>query len=54
MLGVRRASATKVIQKFQNVKIVSYTRENIIILDRTIESSACACYSYVKKSFSDS
>lgn len=52
MLGVRRASVTEVAQKFQKAQIISYTRGNIVILDReALESNSCECYFYVKQEF---
>lgn len=52
MLGVRRATVTQVVQKFQENEIIHYSRGHIRILNRLfLELSACECYKFVKSEF---
>jgi CRP-like cAMP-binding protein len=50
MLGVRREGVTDAAGKLQKLGVISYTRGNIVILDRPmLESLSCECYGVVKK-----
>lgn len=52
MLGVRRASVTEAALVLQKLKIISYNRGHIRILEREkLEETACECYASIKKEF---
>lgn len=52
MLGVRRASVTEVAGKLQKARLISYTRGEIQIVNRSgLEVAACECYALVKSEF---
>ncbi len=45
MLGVRREAVNKAANSFQQRDLISYSRGNLLILDRPgIEAAACSCY----------
>jgi hypothetical protein len=49
MLGVRRTSVTLVARHLQAIKLISYRRGHIQILDRDgIAEAACECYEATK------
>ena len=52
MLGVRRASVTEAALVLQKLKIISYNRGHIKIIERKkLEETACECYSSIKQEF---
>ena len=52
MLGVRRVGVTKAASSLQKQRLISYSRGNIAILDRTgLETAACSCYQADKTSY---
>jgi CRP-like cAMP-binding protein len=52
MLGVRRASVSKVASVAQGAGLIQYKRGNVTILDREgIEETACDCYRIIKAEY---
>jgi len=50
MLGVRREGITEAAGKLQRAGVISYRRGHISVIERAgLETSACECYSVVKK-----
>jgi CRP-like cAMP-binding protein len=50
-LGIRRTTATLIAQELQRKKAISYTRGQIVIVDRNkLEAAACDCYRVLCKS----
>ncbi len=50
MLGVRRVGITEAAMNLQKLKLITYSRGNIQILDPALlESTACSCYGMVKE-----
>jgi CRP-like cAMP-binding protein len=52
MLGVRRATVTEVLGRFQDAGLIEYRRGRITIVDRGgLEGAACECYGIVESEF---
>jgi CRP-like cAMP-binding protein len=52
ILGVRRATITAVINRFQRQHLIEFGRRRVVILDRHgLESLACECYRIVRGQF---
>ena len=52
MLGVRREGVNKAATNLQNSQLITYTRGNLSILNRTgLEAVACQCYGIIKKEY---
>lgn len=52
MLGVRRASVSKVASELQREGLVSYARGKITVTDRTgLEGKTCECYAIIREEF---
>ena len=52
MLGVRREAVNKSATHFQQQQLISYSRGNLTILNRTgLEAAACRCYSIIKEDY---
>jgi CRP-like cAMP-binding protein len=52
MLGVRRASVSKVASELQREGLVSYSRGKVTVTDRTgLESKSCECYAIIREEF---
>lgn len=50
MLGVRREGVTEAAGKLQKLRVITYSRGHITVLDRPrLEQLACECYAVVKK-----
>lgn len=49
MVGVRREAVSKSAANLQQQQLISYSRGNVTIVDRTgLEATACNCYSIIK------
>lgn len=52
MLGVRRASVSKVASELQREGLVSYSRGKVTVTDRTgLEGKSCECYAIIREEF---
>jgi CRP-like cAMP-binding protein len=52
MLGVRRVGVTNAAGQFQKRKLVTYSRGDMTVLDRTgLEAAACGCYDAAKATY---
>lgn len=55
MLGVRRVGITEAAMNLQKLKLITYSRGNIQILDPAqLEATACCCYGMVKEIYRSS
>jgi CRP-like cAMP-binding protein len=52
MLGVRRSGINKAANTLQKAEIISYSRGQMIILNRSVlETTSCECYQFIKNEF---
>ena len=52
MIGVRREAVNRSAANFQHQKLISYSRGNMIILNRIgLEQNACSCYQLIKNEY---
>jgi hypothetical protein len=52
MLGVRREGVNKAAGALQEQNLISYSRGNLLILDRVgLQAISCQCYEIIKKEY---
>ncbi|HEY9299113.1 MAG TPA: helix-turn-helix domain-containing protein, partial [Phormidium sp.] len=52
MLGVRRAGVTQAAQKFQEKRLIDYSRGRVQIIDQQgLEAACCECFETVKDEY---
>ena len=52
MIGVRREAVNKAATHFQQHQLITYSRGNPSILNRTdLENAACLCYKIIKNNY---
>ncbi len=50
--GVRREAVNKAATHLQHEQLISYSRGNLSVLNRTgLETAACNCYEIIKKDY---